>query len=200
MKRDMRGVLTALVLVALAALSSPGVKAQSPTAEQPRQLSTFVAGSGVLTGLAGGKNASITAGVDLGLRPHHGIRPTIEVRGTYPIHKGEIDAQKSILAGVRADFLLGRRFHPYVDFLIGRGETDYPTGYLFQNFEYDLTTNLVYSPGVGVDYDLSHHLAIKADYQFQHWGAAPTTSGSVYPQVGTVGVVYRFDFNHHYRR
>jgi len=77
---------------------------------------------------------------------------------------------------------------------------DYNGGFLFNNFDYALTTTYVYSPGGGVDLDLTENLALKADAQFEHWGQTPTASGSVYSTVATVGVVYRLDFNHRRRR
>jgi hypothetical protein len=171
---------------------------QNPTATQRLQLSGFGAVSGVFTGLGGGKNFSVTAGGDLGLPPFHGVRPTIELRGTYPTDRGLVDNQRSVLGGLRVDFLLGHRWRPYGDFLFGRGEMDYtPYGYTYNNFVYDLTTTNVYSPGGGFDYDLTEHWGVKVDGQFQRWGAAPTTRGYVWAKVGTVGVVYRFDFNRH---
>jgi hypothetical protein len=100
------------------------------------------------------------------------------------------------LAGLRVDVLLGRRFHPYVDFLFGRGEMDYAgNGYIYDNFVYDVTTTNVYSPGFGLDYDLTEHFALKLDGQLQQWSSEPTASGTVESKVGTIGVVYRFNFN-----
>jgi hypothetical protein len=85
--------------------------------------------------------------------------------------------------------------HPSGDLLFGRGEMNYNSGYFYGNYEYDLTTTWVYSPGGGVDFDLGEHFGVKADGQFQKWGSAPTASGNVYSKVVTVAVVYRFNFN-----
>jgi hypothetical protein len=198
-----------LALALLTTLPPRFSAAQSgPTAVQPLQLSAFGGLSGVYTGLApsavstggGGKNLSITAGVDLGLLSHHGIRPTIEVRGTFPVDKGDVDDEKSILFGGRFDFWLGHRLHPYADFLFGRGQTDYPGGYIFGNYQYNLTTTNVLSPGGGVDIDLTPHLAIKGDFQYQHWGSVPTASGVIWSKPITAAVVYHFDFNKHHKR
>lgn len=158
------------------------------------QLSVFGGVSGVFTGLAGGKNFSITAGADLALPNYRAVRPVIEVRGTYPADGGQIDAQKSILGGLRVDFLQGRRIHPYGDFLIGRGQMNYH-GYFFGDQIFLLTTTNVFSPGAGFDYDLSDHWGIKVDGQFQHWGQAPTPSGSIYSRIGSAALVYRFGFD-----
>jgi hypothetical protein len=196
MKQDKVGLLPAMLLAAL--IWPCAALAQNPTAIQRMQLSAFGGASGDFTGLGSGKNVSITAGVDLALPPvRNWLRPTVEVRGTYPVDDGQVDSQKSVMGGVRADFLLTRRIHPYADFLFGRGETHYGTGYYFDNFDYILTTNYVYSPGAGFDYDLNRSFGIKVDGQFQRWSSAPTPSGIIYSKVGTVGLVYRFNFNHH---
>jgi len=181
-------------------LAMPGwvcaAEAQSPTAIQRMQLSAFGGVSGVYTGLSGGKNFSVTAGVDLALPPVVHLRPTVEVRGTYPTDHGLVDSQESALAGLRVDFPVGHRLHPYGDFLLGRGQMNYGKfGYLYNNFQYILTTTVVYSPGAGIDFDIGDHFGVKADVQFQRWGSTPTSSGTIYSKVGTAGLVYRFDFN-----
>jgi hypothetical protein len=193
----------AFTLVLLAASLTAAAQSM-PTATRALQLSAFGGVSGVYTGLVGGKNFSITAGVDLGLAPWHGVRPVIEVRGTYPADRGDIDAQKSILAGVDFEFLLSHRFRPYGDFLFGRGEINYKTsqgadGFLFQNNVYSLTTTYIDSPGAGFNYQLSPRFAIKVDGQFQRWASAPTTSGIIYSKVGTAGLIYYFTFDHRNR-
>jgi len=162
------------------------------------QLSAFGGASGVFTGLESGKNFSLTAGVDLALPPVAHMRPTVEVRGTYPTDHGLVDSQKSILGGLRVDVLLGHRIHPYGDFLFGRGQMNYGEfGYYYNNYVYDVTTTYVYSPGAGFDYDLSEHFSLKADGQYQRWSSAPTPSGTLYSEVGTLGLVYHFNFNRH---
>ena len=169
-----------------------------PTAVQNLQLSAFGGLSGVYTGLSGGKNLAVTAGVDLALPPvARVIRPVLEVRGSYPVDSGHIDSQRSVLGGLRVDFLLGHRFEPYVDFLIGRGQMNYGNGYFYKNFEYLLTTTTVYSPGAGFDFALTPHFAVKVDAQYQRWGTAPVDGGTIYAKQGTVGLVYIFDFNRH---
>jgi hypothetical protein len=165
----------------------------TPTASRPMDLSLFGAVSGVNTGLSGGRNASLTIGGDLGFAPFLGLQPALEVRATLPLDKGVIDSQKDLLGGLRVNFLLAHRIHPYGDFLYGRGQVNYPgAGYLYNDFYYFQSVGNVLSPGAGFDYDLGSHLALKVDAQFQRWGSAPTSSGTINTTVGTVGVVYRF--------
>lgn len=166
-----------------------------PTATRPLQLSAFGGLAGVDTGLSGGKNLSFVAGADLGFPPIHRVRPVFEIRGIHFMDGGSIDSQKSAYFGGRADFLLNHRLRPYGDFLFGRGQMNYESGgYVFGNSVYIETTTNVYSPGAGFDYDLDRHFSLKVDAQFQHWGYAPTSSGGIWSKVGTVGVVYRFNF------
>ena len=171
-----------------------------PTAGRTLQLSAFGGVSGVFTDLSGGKNFSVTAGADLALPNYRAVRPVLEFRGTYPTDHGLVDSQKSILGGLRVDFLLGRRIHPYGDFLFGRGQIDYDGGYLFNNQIYLLTTTNVFSTGGGFDYDLTDHWGVKVDGQIQSWGGAPTPSGNLYPVVATAAVVYRFGFDRRYKQ
>jgi hypothetical protein len=186
-------VVLPLALLLAASFGPCAIQAQNPTAVQKLQLSAFGGVSGDYTGLGGGKNLSLTAGGDLALPiVFNRLRPTIELRGTYPMARGTIDSQKDILGGLRVDFLLGHRLRPYGDFLFGRGQMNYGSGYFYGNYEYDLTTTYVYSPGAGIDFKAGTHFAIKVDGQFQRWGSAPTPSGNVYSKVGTVALVYRF--------
>jgi hypothetical protein len=195
--KQVKIVLTlALLLANLSWARIAKAQDSHPTATRELQLSAFGAASGVYTGLSGGKNFAITAGGDLGLRPWRGVRPTIEVRGTYPTDHGLVDSQKDILAGLKVEFLLSHRLRPYGDFLFGRGQIDYGNyGYVYQNNVYSLTTTYIDSPGAGFDYQFSEHLAIKVDGQFQRWAAAPTPSGIIYSKVGSAGLVYYFTFD-----
>jgi hypothetical protein len=200
------GIILTLALLLATLGGANAASAQSfPTATRTLQLSSFGGVSGVYTGLAGGKNFSITAGAALGLPPWHGVRPAIEVRGTYPTDRGNIDAQKSILAGLDVEFLLSHRFRPYCDFLFGRGEINYKVyegsdGYSFHGSYYSRTTTYIDSPGAGFNYQLSPHFAIKVDGQFQRWASAPTSSGIIYSKVGTAGLVYYFTFDRRHER
>jgi hypothetical protein len=162
-----------------------------PTATQESSLSVFAGATGVYTGVGGGRNLSFTAGGDFSLHSFFGFRPAVEVRGTYPIHDGGVDDQKSILAGVRVERPIGR-FHPYGDFLIGRGEIDY-----INSNSYLYTSTPVYSPGAGFEYDLTPHFAFRVDAQDQHWDTPVNRSGSAWAKQGTLAVTYRFNFNHH---
>jgi hypothetical protein len=173
--------------------SMPTARGQAlPTASQSLSLSAFGGTSGIQTGIKGGRNLSITAGADVTFWHFFaGLRPTAEVRGTYPVDDGRVNGQKSILAGLRIDRRI-RRFHLYGDFLVGRGELNYLNG-LSRLYLY--TDSTVYSPGLGVEYDLTRHFAFRADGQDQRWSTPANSSGVAWSKQGTLAVTYRFDFN-----
>jgi len=191
----MKQVKIVMTLVLLLASVSGSALAQSPTASRLLQLSAFGGVSGVYTGLQCGKNLAITAGGDLGLPVWRGIPPTLKVRGRYPLDDGTVDSQRNILGGLKVDFLLNHRLHPYGDFLFGRGQINYNHGFGFGNYVYSLTTTYVDAAGGGVDYQLTDQFAIRLDGQVERWGSAPTPSGNIYAKVGTVGLVYYFNFD-----
>lgn len=190
-------------VVVAAAFIAGTARAQDsqPTASKLLEISAFGGLTGTYTGLSGGRNLGITAGVDVGIRSYHGFRPFLEGRGTYPMDGGQIDKQKSALGGIRVErymFLPGLRV--YGDFLIGRGEIDYQNGgypSLDGNFLYVSSTSPVVSPGAGAEYRLTEHVTAIADVQFQHWDTPATPSGSLWAKSMTVGARYRFNFNKH---
>jgi hypothetical protein len=185
----------ALALLCFAFGACSFVPAQAiPTATRPFTFSAFGAATGTYTGLNGGKNLGITAGGDITFQPYHLFYPSFEVRGTYPIDDGKVDAQKNILFGLKVERYY-RAFHPYLDFLYGRGAVDYenggfpnPTGTLL----YLNSVSNVFSYGGGVDVTLTDHFALKIDGQFQHYGVPVTPSGALYSKPISIGVVYRF--------
>ncbi len=177
----------------------------SPTASRALAPSVFFGVSGVYTGLQTARNASITAGADIGIRQFFGFTPAIEVRGTYPIDSGQVAGEESVEGGLR----VGKRYEhvrPYADLLIGRGQLNYQDGgYIVpsQSFRYLQSTTNVISPGIGAEFDVTERYAVLVDGQFQHWnlpfstGSSPSTPGSIYSKVLTVGVVYRFGWLEH---
>jgi opacity protein-like surface antigen len=187
------------LFTAVSALTHTALPQAAPAGTQKLQLSAFVAATGTFTGFEGGKNLGITAGADLTYLDFRLFHPSFEARGTYPIDKGHISSQKNFLLGPKVEYPLGK-FHPYADFLIGRGQIDYHSpGFIFGNTLYISTNTMVYSPGVGVDYNFTHNLALKADAQFQHWNTPVVASGTIHPVALTFGVVYNFDFNPRHR-
>jgi hypothetical protein len=197
--KDTQALVRLALLVTICILAHIAHAQAVPAGTQKLQLSAFAGATGTFTNFEGGKNLGITAGADLTFLTFRQFRPSFEARGTYPIDKGHISSQKNFLLGPKVEYPIGQ-FHPYVDFLIGRGEIDYhDPGFIFGSTLFISTNTVVYSPGVGLDYNLTHNLAIKADAQFQFWNTPATASGSIHPTALTVGAVYNFDFNPHHR-
>jgi opacity protein-like surface antigen len=189
----------AFAFVLTLAAAAAGAQA-TPTASQSLELSAFGGLTGTYTGLSGGRNLGITAGVDLGFRPFFGLRPFLEGRGTYPVDGGHIDAQKNAMGGLRVERTLRPRLHVYGDILFGQGEIDYQDGgypSLSGDVLYVRSTSPVISPGGGLEYRLTDHFAVLADAQFQHQKTPATPSGSLWSKPLTLGVRYRFNFNRH---
>ncbi len=187
------------ISLALFALSA-GAHAQArPAASKTFELSAFGGLTGTYTGLNGGKNLGITAGVDLGFHPFFGFIPSAEFRGALALDKGHIDSQKNALGGIRVEKRYGN-LHPYADILVGRGQIDYGNGgypSATGNFLYADTTSTVLSPGAGAAFYLDNQLAAFADVQFQHYDTPVTLSGHLWAKPITVGVIYRFNFERH---
>lgn len=189
----------ALTLLCFALVACSLIHAQAiPTATRPFTFSAFGAATGTYTGLNGGKNVGITAGGDISFMPYHRFYPSAEVRGTYPVDDGSVDAQKNILFGLKVERYYNR-FRPYVDFLYGRGEVDYDNGgYPYTSpasgtaLLYLNSVSNVFSGGGGLDFTLTDHLALKIDAQFQHYAVPVTPSGTLYSKPISIGVVYRF--------
>ena len=184
----------------LLTLVPAGVLAQGPpTASQSLALSAFGAATGTYTNLLGGRNLGITAGGDLAFLTYRRFRPVLEIRGTYPFYDGHINNQRSFSGGIKVERAIGP-FHPYVNFLIGRGEINYTPPFLYNGLIFYRTVSTIYSPGFGVDYDVTAHWAAKVDFQYQHWDAPIVPSGVLNPKALSVGAIYRFDFNPRHRR
>ena len=168
------------------------------TAVQPLALSAFGMGTGTYTNIEGGRNLGVTAGGDLAFLTYRRLRPVLEVRGNYPFYGGQVDRQKSFEGGLKVERQFGA-LRPYANFLIGRGETDFKNGFLVGNLLYLKTVSTVYSPGFGVEYDVTPQWAAKVDFQYEYWNTPVAASGTAHPKAFSGGVVYRFDFNHHYK-
>ena len=181
-------------------LARTGHAQASPTATQRLHVAAFAGGTDVLTGLIAGKNIDITAGADLTFLSSNVLRPSLELRGTYPVKKDHVASERSFLVGPR----FGRSFgslNPYVDIFVGRGRIEYLNGgCASDNILYLSSITTIYSPGLGLDYDLSRRLALKMDFQYQYWKSPVVASGAIHPQSFTAGAIYRLDFNRRLRR
>jgi hypothetical protein len=189
------------IMICAVACHAGTTLAQSlPTATQPLRVLAFAGATVTNTGLDSGANTGLTAGADLSLPSYRGLEPSAEVRGTFPFDQGSVDSQKNILGGLKVALHRGRLF-PYANLLLGRGEITYPgNGHQVPGTPifYTQSSTIVISPGAGLDLDLDPHFAFKVDLQLQRYSTKVTTSGHIYAEAATTGLVYRFDFNHHW--
>ena len=163
--------------------------------------SAFVGLTGTHTGLESARNLGVTAGLDVGFRSFYGLQPSIDLRGTYPLVNGQVAGEEDLLGGVRVGKPF-RRFQPYGDVLFGRGALSYQNGGFVvpaQNFRYLRSTTNVLSLGVGVDVPVSPQFGLLVDGQLEHWNTpfdqyGSANSGHLWSAVGTVGLVYRFNW------
>lgn len=202
---------TLCLLLLTFALHPRSSQAQArPTATREDHISVFGGATGTWTDLRpglpsglpsnspAGKNLGVTVGGDFWWYSYRGFHPSIEIRGSYPIHKGGVDSLKYGLGGLRVDHRY-RNWIPYVDFLGGRGQIDYEQsgGYPVGVISYISSTSTVYSFGGGTDLGVTEHFSLKADYQYQIWSSPiPYTNGKQHPSVLTAGVVYHFGSSH----
>lgn len=189
-------------LAAAIALIAANAHAQNsqPTALKLLEISSFGGLNGTYTGLAGGRNLGLTAGVDVGMRSFYGFKPFLEGRGTYPVDGGHIAREKNALGGVRVERFILPGLRVYGDFLLGRGQIDYENGGYPEpggRFLILSSTSNVYSPGGGAEYRLTSQLSGLLDVQFQRYETPATTSGTLWSTPIMFGVRYRFNFNRH---
>jgi hypothetical protein len=192
MGRVVAGVLAGLALV-------PVVRGQAlPSATRAVAISAFAAGGERSLRVGGASNTEFTAGVDAGFLPIGGLRPMLELRGTYPVLKGDVAGEHEFLGGLR----LGRRSETgattvYGNLLFGRGQLDYYGKGLQvpgSVWYYRESHSTIVSPGGGIELESGGGLALKLDLQYERYGTPVSASGSAWAAVATVGVVWRLDF------
>ena len=184
-----------LVLLCAAAGALTRASAQAiPTASWAIAPSAFVGTTGVSTGLDSGTNLSITAGIDVAFRTGRTIQPELEYRGMDALHKGSVDSLKSNLGGLKLSGSY-RRTRPYIDILVGRGETTYANGgFQVPNkvIFYTQSSSNVFSFGGGTDIPAATKFSLKLDFQIQRYSSPVSASGHLYSEAGTIGLVYIF--------
>ena len=117
---------------------------------------------------------------------HIPVAPSLEARVN--LTNGTDVKERTYLAGLQAKARVFRRYHPYADFLVGTGTIHFntrATGYVGDN-------STIYNYGGGIDIDLIHHFALRADIQRQNWalGGSPT----FHPVILLFGVNYTIPF------
>ena len=176
---------TAAVLAPLAVLMAiyvPGASGQATyTADRTNGFSVFGAATRLDTDY-GSKDNGYTFGGDFSHAfRFHAILPSLELR--YTGSTGPGITENSIAGGLKIETKI-HRFHPYGDILVGYGIIYYGSA----NANDD---SITYGGGVGLDFDVTKQFALKVDAQEQFWHLG-RGSGTLTPQMISVGLVYRF--------
>lgn len=93
-------------------------------------------------------------------------------------------SEENLLGGPRVTYEIGRKWLPYVKFLVGGSRFHYPN--FISNQTYNYTT---FAGGGGLDYRWTSRITIRpADFEYQHWQFPPL---GLTPWVYSAGVSYR---------
>ena len=168
-----------------------------PTATKGAEVSVFGGYTGSATDYGSAAKAGFLTGAHYTVFPRHWfVDPSVEFRFDYAHAAGVSEHAYLVGPRLQMDFL-GDRLHPYADFLFGKGTV---------NYHPDISgITSTYGParsyGGGVDFDISRHLSLKADFQQQSWNMGKSNvfkpDGSDFtlgPKTFSLGVTYHFQF------
>jgi len=202
--KTMNTLCVGLLLLAIALIPAPStLHAQSKvTADKTMDVSVF-GGLQHLDPDYGRAGYGFTAGGDLTRYIGWRVAPSLEVRGNYATARSV--SESTILFGLRVKTDFRRRFHPYVDFLVGPGRINFDQP-LAPGYSQD--SSVVYSYGAGADLDVYRNFAAKIDFQGQSWNLGPNTSLPVSqqtpftlaPTTWVFGISYRIPFRSNVRQ
>jgi len=178
-----------LILSGLIMLAPSHCCAQEvPTESKGADISVFGGITSLAPGYVSGRDTGGTAGINFTRYFSWPVAPSIEIRANTA--NGSQVEERSYLVGFRAQAGINWRYHPYAEFMVGKGTIhyDHPLGgYLGDN-------STVYSYGGGVDIDVTRNFQAKLDFQEQKWKTGTIASDKFNPNLITVGVVYRIPF------
>jgi opacity protein-like surface antigen len=185
-------------------ISASALHAQAtPTASKPVAASVFGAYSLVFTdrkinlntpaatNSESTINSGFTFGADISANLPHGFIPSLE--GRIKLAPGSFVSENTYGGGVRLEHRF-QYFHPYIDFLMSYGTISFKQ--LHSSYPDD--NSIVYSPGGGLDYNITPNWATRVDYQYEFWNTGNNVSFN--PNALTIGVVYRIPFRSYQSR
>ena len=157
----------------------------TPTATAPLDASVFAGYSLTRPDWGNNTNQGVSFGFDLSHGFKFPIVPSLEARAN--LSNGPIVNERVYLFGVRGEYRLRGRFHPYGDLLIGPGNIHYNVfsgypGYIGDN-------SVVKTMGGGVNFDVCSHFQIKIDAQYQFWNFG--SNYTLTPITYMFGINYR---------
>jgi hypothetical protein len=188
-----------LILLGGGVASDPSMQAQSlATATRGAEFTAFGGYTGSSTDYGYFAPLGMTAGGNFTLYPKHWfVDPSVELRFDYAHSTGI--SEHGYFGGPRLQMdILEGRVHPYVDYLFGKGTVSYHPAINGVTS----TWGPAKSYGGGVDFDLTPHFSVKADFKQQSWNMGKNVSlkpdGSDFtlaPRAYTLGVTYHFQFS-----
>lgn len=96
--------------------------------------------------------------------------------------------QDNYFIGPKITLFRRGNLRPYAKALIGLGKFNFP-------YQLGYGTYFVVAPGGGVDYRLTHRIALRAEYEYQFWPTAPGLGGEpnngLKPNGFSAGFAYR---------
>jgi len=172
------------------------LKAQAtPAAARKGEISVFGGYAKVWPDYGPFTNHGATFGVDYIHYTHWFVNPSVEFRVKVTSGGGTVD-ENTWGGGARFEREI-KYFHPYADFLISKGTIHYnfqnPTNPHPTGTPYTSDNSIVYSPGLGVDFDVTYHLAARVDYQWEFWNLG--NNQTLTPKALTIGVLFRIPFH-----
>jgi hypothetical protein len=165
----------------------------SAAASKGIDLSAFTAFSRIWTDY-GYPAGGYLFGVDFTRHYNLPVTPSIEFRIKSTSGGRTVD-ESTLGGGIRVERTI-KNFHPYATLLISKGTIHYNFSNPYDPHPngqpYTQDGSIVYSPGMGVDYDLAYHWAVRADYQFEFWNLGYNQTLS--PRALAIGILYRVPF------
>jgi hypothetical protein len=184
------------LLVAVLLLPRQSCAQAISTASRSLDIAGFGGYSGAYTDYGNTRDQGAAFGVDVTRFFHLPVYPSLEVRANM-LHGTVID-EDSYLGGLRAEYPLAHRLHPYADILVGFGTLHFK---FTPSPGYTGDRSVVLSYGGGVDIDIIRNLQLKIDAQYQNWKLGPngtnvtqTGNFNLTPTVGIIGVEYHIPF------
>ena len=180
------------VLTLLTTAASNSCAQAAPTASEALQINIFAA----YARLNPDYGTAMLNGLTFGLDFSHPIRtrlvsPALELRANYA---GETIAagEQVAMGGVRlgSPILSTPRLKPYVNFLVGAGQIDFPNNAP----TYSRDNSVVLNYGAGVDYVLERNFSLKLEFQHQNWTLGRQTADARFtltPSSYNIGLSYR---------
>ncbi len=191
-----RAIPLAITLAGLLLPVASRAQATTETATEKMRLNLYALGSYGrpaygFTPRAGGFAVGGGAGFTV---PHlHHIEPALDIRYTYLTNQSVTETV--FAGGLRLAYHAGR-FHPYGDFLAGAGNIHFKEiNPAYPDYTHD--NSLVYNYGGGADIDVTRTVALRFDFQEQHWRISDQGQ-PFYPLQGSAGIRYQFHFRNKY--